>query len=59
MIGIRKQIIVKSCADCPYIGYTESNFYCKNMSLGKYSYMEISDKNNIHKLCPLDDMTEE
>ena len=51
-----KEIIVSSCDECPHRGYTESNWYCKKMRLGKYAFREIVDIHKVHELCPLDDL---
>lgn len=51
-----QEVIISSCRECRYHGYTESNWYCKMMKLGKYTFREITDIDGIHELCPLDDV---
>ena len=48
-----KKIMINSCSVCPYLGYTESDFYCKEMPISRDTWAQISDANTIHKLCPL------
>ena len=53
---MQTEILISSCKGCKHLKYTESNYYCEEMKLGKYTYREITDTGNIHELCPLDDV---
>ena len=54
----KKIIVISSCEECkPYfLGYTESDWYCKKMPLSKSTFRIIGDISIIHPLCPLQDM---
>lgn len=54
----KKVIIISSCKDCKqyFLGYTESDWYCKKMPIGKDTFRKIYDISKIHPLCPLQDM---
>jgi len=50
-----KIIVISSCKECPYLGYTESDWYCKRMPMSSETWRKIDDVSIIHELCPLSD----
>ena len=45
----------KSCRECCFHGYTDSDWFCKKMQLSKYTYRKIDNIDEVHELCPLED----
>lgn len=51
-----KVIVISSCKECPFLGYTESDWYCKKMPVGDLVWRKINNVSGIHDLCPLPDL---
>ena len=53
---MNKIISVTSCRTCPYLKYTESDWYCEHAKISKDTFKQIIDVDIVQPWCNLPNM---